>query len=242
MIRRVEICVFSIDDAIAAVEAGADRLEVCVNYHLGGISMPIDDLRTLAIRLRQMNYVNASGKIKAAVMCRPRGGDFVYSQDEFEELCFYADRVAELGFEALVSGLLKVENDQWVLDEACISSLVAICEENHMEFVYHRAFDEMKDPFVALQSLSLLGVDRVLSGWGQRDWTIFLRLMEEARRLNIAFLPGGGIRSINVQDYWSAGVDYVHSAVGAVSGGQFSLDQQEMDSLLTSRDREYVKL
>ena len=235
MSKRVEVCVFSLEDAIMAAEAGADRLEVCVHYDLGGISMPEEDLKALAVRLRQMNYVNASGKLKVAVMCRPRGGDFCYSEDEFSFLTSYASTVAQLGFEALVCGLLKVENEQWVLDEAGISSLVAFCKENQMEFVFHRAFDELKEPFAALESLSLLGVNRVLSGWGQRDWPMFLRLIEQAKKLDMVFLPGGGIRSHNVSDYWSAGVDFVHSAAGSIIANRFALDVQEMNAILSSR-------
>lgn len=235
MSRRVEICVFSVEDAITAAEAGADRLEVCVHYDLGGVSMPEEDLKTLAIRLRQMNFVNASGKVKAAVMCRPRGGDFCYSEDEFSVLTNYASTVAKLGFEALVSGLWKEENDHWVLDEVGISSLVTICKENNMEFVFHRAFDEMKEPFAALESLSLLGVDRVLSGWGQRDWFMFLRLIEQAKKLNMVFLPGGGIRSHNVSNYWSAGADFVHSAAGSIIDDRFALNVNEMNSILSRR-------
>jgi len=235
MIRRVEICVFSFDDAIAAVEAGADRLEICVNYNLGGISMPIEELTELAIRLKQLNFVNAQGKIKAAIMCRPRGGDFDYSANEFSLLTNYASTVAKLGFEALVSGLLKIENDHRILEEGRISSLVAICKENRMEFVFHRAFDEMKDPNAALKSLSLLGVNRVLSGWGQQDWSTFLLLIAEAKRLNIDLLPGGGIRSDNVQRYWELGLGWVHSASGNREDGIFRMSKSELFILLSTR-------
>jgi len=239
MSRRVEVCVFSVEDAMAAALAGADRLEVCVNYGLGGISMPLADLAELADKLKQIDFLNAQGKIRAAVMCRPRGGDFCYSDDEFDVLCAYAEKAASLGFEALVSAMLRSLDGDWELDLQQLSTLLGICKKHAVEFVFHRAFDALKDPILGLQRLAFAGVDRVLTGWGQRDGSMLLTLLEKAKQFEIDLLPGGGIRSNNVGEYWSTGVNFIHSAAGILVGGNFFLDQQELNALLSSRKNEY---
>lgn len=238
MSRQVEVCVFSVEDGIAAALAGADRLEVCVNYDLGGVSMPLEDLAELANKLKEANFVNAQGKIRAAVMCRPRGGDFCYSEGEFDELCLYAEKAASMGFEAIVSGMLRTIEGNWELDIQRLSKVLAVCKKHNLEFVFHRAFDELNDPVLGLQRLAFAGVDRVLTGWGQRDWSMLLTLLEKAKQFEIELLPGGGIRSHNVNENWSAGVTFIHSAAGSLVGGNFLLDQQELNALLSSRKNE----
>lgn len=236
MSRRIEVCVFSLEDALVAALAGADRLEVCVNYDLGGVSMPLEDLAELAHKLKEANFINAQGKIRAVVMCRPRGGDFCYSEGEFDELCLYAEKAASMGFEAIVSGMLRTIVGNWELDIQRLSKVLAVCKKHNLEFVFHRAFDELKDPVLGLQRLASMGVNRVLTGWGQRDWSMFLTLLEQAKQFEIDLLPGGGIRSYNVNKYWTAGLEYVHSAAGNSANGKFLLDTRELMALLTSRN------
>ena len=236
MSRRIEVCVFSLEDALVAALAGADRLEVCVNYDLGGVSMPLEDLAELAHKLKEANFINAQGKIRAVVMCRPRGGDFCYSDDEFDELCLYAEKAASMGFEAIVSGMLRTIVGNWELDIQRLSKVLAVCKKHNLEFVFHRAFDELKDPVLGLQRLASMGVNRVLTGWGQRDWSMFLTLLEQAKQFEIDLFPGGGIRSYNVNEYWTAGLEYVHSAAGNSANGKFLLDTRELMALLTSRN------
>ncbi len=238
MSRRIEVCVFSVEDALVAALAGADRLEVCVNYGLGGVSMPLADLAELAEKLKEADFLNAQGKIRAAVMCRPRGGDFCYSDDEFDVLFAYAEKAAFLGFEALVSGMLRKKDGSWDLDNQQLSKVLAICKKHDVEFVFHRAFDELNDPVLGLQRLAFAGVDRVLTGWGQRDGSMLLTLLEKSKQFEIDLLPGGGIRSNNVGEYWSAGVNFIHSAAGSLVGENFLLDQQELQALLLSRKNE----
>ena len=219
--KGVEVCVFSVDDAYAAEAAGCARLELCLDYDLGGVTPLFEDLQRLSPS-NIVDDVRRGLRVPAVVMVRPRGGDFLYSKREKKWMLTTIKQVAKLGFQGVVLGALLKKNGRWLLDkEFCMQA----CELAHslgLEAVFHRAFDEIATPLNAVSEAEECGFDRILTGWGNTNLETLKMLKLHANAIDI--LPGGGIRPINVQHYRDLGFLEVHtSARGA--GGQLDIDQ-----------------
>jgi copper homeostasis protein len=184
MIR--EICLDSVDGVRAAKAAGADRVELCADLMEGGITPS----RGMIARAR------AVGGIRLQVIIRPRGGDFLYDDDEFAVMETDVDTAKAEGADGVVIGLLNADG---TIDRERTAKLVA--RARPMAVTFHRAFDVTPDAFAALETLIALGVDRVLTS-GQEETVLeglplLTRLMERAGD-RIIIMPGGGITARNV--------------------------------------------
>jgi len=205
----VEGCVDTIGSVKAALAGGAGRLELCADRGSGGIT-PSEGLITVA---RDISAVSL------AVMVRPRPGDFVYDDEEFEIMRRDVMHCRELGVEAVVLGLLTTGGE---VDIPRTSALTALARP--MDVVFHRAFDRTPDADRALDALIGMGIDRVLtSGHG----TTALDGVEELARLvqraagRIAILAGGGVRPDNARAIVErSGVLEVHSSGADSSTGE----------------------
>ena len=182
-----EICIDSIAGVNAAVEAGAARVELCASLIEGGITPSIGMVRQ-AVSI-------ADGRLKVHVIIRPRGGDFLYSADEFAVM---RDDVAETkaaGAAGIVIGLLDAEA---AIDEARSAALIALARP--LSVTFHRAFDVARDPFASLDALIRLGADRLLTS-GQEPGVVegaplIRRLIAHAAG-RIVIMPGGNINARN---------------------------------------------
>jgi copper homeostasis protein len=196
----VEAAVESLEDALAAIEGGADRLELCGDLGVGGIT-PDESLIAEVVDLVS---------IPVYVMIRPRGGSFVYTTFELDEMRHSIDRVRELGVDGVVLGVLSSSNR---VDVIRTQSLVDAAAE--LPITFHRAFDRVEDQIDALDTLIDLGIVRVLTSGGAPT------AIEGARRLEdllehadgrISILAGGGVREENVRDLVErTGVIEVHA-------------------------------
>jgi copper homeostasis protein len=148
MARKLEICCNSFDDALAAARGGADRIELCEELWMGGVT-PEDELITEVIK---------SVGIPVFVLVRPRGGDFVYDEEELVEMEGCITIARQLGCAGIVSGALTRDGET---DLPAVRRLVAAARP--LPFTFHRAFDELAYPAAALPLLGELGVDRVLT-------------------------------------------------------------------------------
>ncbi|KAF9015711.1 copper homeostasis CutC domain-containing protein [Cyathus striatus] len=153
----LEVCVDSVESAVNAVSAGADRLEVCGNLGLGGGTTP---------SLGLVKSIQRSVKdVPLMVMIRPRVGDFVYSRQEIETMLediriFKICAVRGVVFGVLTKdGVVDVESLKRLADEAL-----------PMEICFHRAFDLTRDPVEALRDvINVGGISRILtSGHGRK--------------------------------------------------------------------------
>ena len=99
--KGVEVCVFSVDDAYAAEAAGCARLELCLDYDLGGVTPLFEDLQRLSPS-NIVDDVRRGLRVPAVVMVRPRGGDFLYSKREKKWMLTTIKQVAKLGFQGVV--------------------------------------------------------------------------------------------------------------------------------------------
>ena len=148
----LEVCVDSVESAASAARGGATRLELCANLVIGGTS-PDEDL---------FRMVRERVDIPVRVLLRPRFGDFLYSDDEFELLRRQVRRFAALGADGVVIGVLRPDG---TLDEARMAELIAIA--GGCGVTLHRAFDVCRDPFEALEAAGRLGVDTILTSGQQ---------------------------------------------------------------------------
>jgi len=183
----VEACVDSIESAAAAADGGADRLELCANLVEGGTT---PSAGTIALA-RELD-------LKLHVMIRPRGGDFCYTAREFASMRRDVREARRLGADGVVFGILSpdgtidVERTRTLLEDA-----------RPLGVTVHRAFDVTRDAREALETLTALGVDRVLTS-GQRPTVpqgldvIADLVRRSAGRIGI--LPGGGITATNAAE------------------------------------------
>lgn len=200
-----EVCCGCTEDAVQAERGGADRIELNSALFLGGLTPSIGALEA----------VKAQVKIPVMCMVRPREGGFCYTAFDYDTVCRDALALVRAGADGVVFGFL---NDDGTVDAArCADFLGRVRAENpEVETVFHRAIDVVPDVFAALDTLTALGVTRVLTS-GQRASapqgaeTIRKMLAHAAGRIDV--LPGGGVNAGNVRGFIAeTGVKSVHAS------------------------------
>lgn len=176
----IEVCVDSVESAIASQVGGADRVELCDNLIEGGTT-PSDG--AIAVARERLT-------IKLHVIIRPRGGDFCYSDLEYEIMRRDILRCKELGADGVVIGLLTPDGD---IDVARSRALVALARP--LAVTFHRAFDMAREPYQALEDVIAAGADRLLTS-GQEPSVIegidmIAELVQRASG-RISIMPGCG--------------------------------------------------
>lgn len=126
----LEVCAHSVESAVSAERGGAMRLELCANLMIGGTS-PDEDL---------FRMVRERVSVPVRVLLRPRCGDFLYTESEFELLCRQVKHFAALGADGIVIGVLTPEGD---LDEERMAKLISLA--GGCGVTLHRAFDVCRD-------------------------------------------------------------------------------------------------
>jgi copper homeostasis protein len=189
---KFEICVDSVEAALAAQAAGAQRVELCANLVEGGTTPS----------LGMMEETRQAVTLGIQAMIRPRGGDFVYTPAEFAVMRRDLTIAKAAGMDGAVFGLLLPDG---TVDVARTQMLVELARP--LTVTFHRAFDLCRDPFEALETLIDLGVDRILTGGGTfraADGLQTLgRLVQQAGdRLTI--LVGGGVNASNIAQIMAA--------------------------------------
>jgi len=206
---RVEICADSATGAFAAERGGADRVELCDNLLEGGTTPSAGCIKVARKGL----------KIGLQVIIRPRGGDFLYNQDELNVMREDIRMAKDLGADGVVIGCLTAEGD---IDVAQTRELIALARPLNVTF--HRAFDMCRDPQRGLEELIALGVDRVLTS-GQEASCLegmeTIAALQKQAAGRIIVMPGGGITPRNIEKIVaSTGVTEVHlSARKSVESG-----------------------
>lgn len=193
---KVEICVTSVDAAKIAQEAGADRLELCSELAVGGVTPSAGLLEEIRDAIR----------IPVHVLIRPRSGDFTYSEHTFSQMLRDISFCRKLGFEGIVTGCLLADNR---LDRAGMEHLAEACGDLHLTF--HRAFDRIPDWETAHLELRDLGVDTILTSGQAKNALQGLSLLEElVQNAHCGIMPGGGIRPSNLEAFIGKGFEAVH--------------------------------
>ncbi|BCG09070.1 copper homeostasis protein CutC [Buttiauxella agrestis] len=197
----LEICCYGIDCAVTAQQAGADRIELCAAPKEGGLTPSAGVLRKVKERV----------SIPVHPIIRPRGGDFCYTDAEFDTMLEDIAFVRELGYPGLVIGMLDGEGHidmprmKRVMDQA-----------QGMAVTFHRAFDMCHNPHQALEQLTDLGVARILTSGQQQNAETGLSLLRELKQHSRApiIMAGAGVRLSNLKKFVEAGIDEMHSSAG----------------------------
>ena len=177
----LEACTDCVQSAINAQKGGADRIELCSNLVIGGLT-PGKAL---------FDLVKKYTDIKTRVLLRPRYGDYCYNQYEFEQLKEEVQMYCEMGADGVVIGML---NPDGTLDTERMAELIKV--SGNKEKALHRAFDVCIDPMKALEEAIDLGFDTILtSGQKETAWEgrIILKELQEKSKGRIEILAASGI-------------------------------------------------
>lgn len=185
----LECCVDSVESAIEAQKGGANRLELCSNLIIGGTSPSI----------ALFNSVRKNVDIKINVLLRPRFGDFLYSDYEFNIIKEEIKMFKEAGADGIVIGCL---NSDGSLDVEKMEELIK--EAKGMNVTLHRAFDVMDDPFKGLEMAKKLGVNTILTS-GQKNTALegksLINELIDKASTDIEILIGSGVNAEVIKSF-----------------------------------------
>lgn len=205
---RFEVCVETVDGAVVAAAADANRIELCSALSVGGLTPSSGTLQT----------VRAAAAIDTHVLIRPRAGDFVYDHHEVRAMLRDIQIAAECGARGVVIGALTPDGD---VDEAVCRRLMSAAAG--LSVTFHRAFDLTRRPREALEAIIELGAERLLTSGQESSALEGAPLIAElvataAGRLTI--MPGGGITDRNVARILElTGAREVHVSAGSTVDG-----------------------
>jgi copper homeostasis protein len=176
-----EVCIDSVEGAVAAQQGGAQRVELCANLVEGGTTPSYG----------MLNLTCQSISIAVNVMIRPRGGDFCYTDMELEVMQQDIQTAKKLGASGVVFGCLSPDGS---VDRVRTRQLIDLARP--MTVTFHRAFDLCKDPAEALHDLITLGVDRLLTSGQKADalaGSKCIKHLVQQSQGQIIIMAGGGV-------------------------------------------------
>lgn len=204
---KTELCAYSVDACRVAARLGVDRVELCASPAEGGVTPSVATIE----RVAQIENLGLS------VMIRPRGGDFLYSDDEFQTMLLDIERARSAGATGVVFGILTADGR---VDVERTRQLVEASKG--METTFHRAIDMAEDYERAVEEVIATGCTRILTS-GSYDKAIDgianIRRAVEIARGRIEIMAGSGVVAANARTLAEAGVDALHfSAKRMVAG------------------------
>jgi copper homeostasis protein len=184
----LEICCFNLDSARIAADAGADRVELCADPAGGGTTPGIGLIKTVRKKI----------SIELYPIIRVRGGDFLFSEEEFEIMLHEVEACKSAGCDGVVFGMLlpdgRVDKNH---------SAILVEKAYPMGVSFHRAFDWTRNPFEALEDIIETGCERILTS-GQQPTAILgaalIRDLVSQADGRIQIMPGSGVRAANITD------------------------------------------
>ncbi|MDF2673074.1 MAG: CutC family protein [Clostridiales bacterium] len=187
---KLEVCVDSYTSMVTAKTAGADRIELCSALNIGGLT-PSYGLMKKAKEIKG---------IEIFVMIRPRSGDFLYDDNEFEIMKNDINIAKQMEFDGIVTGILLSDGR---IDIDRMRELVKIAYP--LKVVLHRAFDDAKDPIEDIDKLIEMGVSRILTS-GQRanalEGADYIAKIQEKFGNSITIMPGCGVNAGNIEEIY----------------------------------------
>ena len=196
----LEVCANSYESALNAQKGGAQRIELCEDLAVGGLTPNFELSKKVISELN----------IPVFILIRPRDGDFNYSDEEFEQIKKDIIIFKELGCKGIVSGILTKDNN---IDISRTRELIELSKP--LEFTFHRAFDEVLNPIQALHQLIKLKADRILTS-GQAETAVKgLDLLKELINIaenKIIIMPGSGVNINNILEFKKIGSKEIHGS------------------------------
>ena len=195
---NIEICASSISSIIDSNKFDINRIELCSEIGLGGI--------TPSVGLVEESLKHSSVPIR--VLIRPRSGNFVYDKNEINTIKKDILILKKYPVEGFVFGSTDISGNI-LFDQ--LKELVSICDQKKLTF--HRAFDVLKNPFNDLEKIIQLGFDTILTS-GQKenvdDGLEFLKRINKISKGRINIMPGGGINTSNIKKIFSSNFNWIH--------------------------------
>lgn len=215
---QLEIACFNLESALIAQENGADRVELCVGNDVGGTTPDFEMVKQARENLT----------IDLYVMIRPRGGSFIYTEEEFRLMQSDILVFKKLKVDGFVFGILKEDNS---INLEQNKTLVDLAKP--MPCTFHRAFDEGENAFESLEQIINCGFKTVLtSGQAQNVNDGLSRLSDLVKQANnrIIIMPGGGLRSTNIETIQqNTKAVFYHSS--AITDGSETANPNEIQAL-----------
>ncbi|WP_082692890.1 copper homeostasis protein CutC [Bacillus sp. FJAT-29814] len=187
MERMAEICCGSLEDALTAQRAGADRIELNNAMFLYGLTPSIGTVK----------LVVENCHIPIVAMVRPRPGGFFYNDDEFRTILADIEALADFDIEGIVFGCLDQDGN---IDKDKNQAIVDMIHKYNKDAIFHRAFDCVKDPYQSMEELIDMGVKRVLTSGLKSTAMEGIDLLAELQHKygeKIEILAGGGVNATN---------------------------------------------
>ncbi len=187
---NIEVCANSVTSAIAAQNGGAIRIELCDNLHEGGTTPSHG----------QFALTKKSVTIPVFPLIRPRSGDFLYSDLEFEIMKADIAHFIENGCDGIVIGILKKDGS---VDKERCAKLISLAKSAGLGVTFHRAFDMCRDYYEAIEDIIALGCDRILTSGGKSSAIEGVNTIAHLIKLaedRIIIMPGGGVHEHNIAD------------------------------------------
>lgn len=199
----IEICCGSFEDAMAAYEGGADRIELNSALSVGGLTPSLGSL----IMVKQ--YTD----LEVISMVRARGAGFCYSDYQYEQMLEDAKLLEAYGTDGIAFGFLQEDRS---LDERKVKEFTELIHDEGGKAVFHRAFDCVKDPYETMEKLIEIGIDRVLTSGLQRTAEEGISLLKELQTKygkQIELMAGSGINPENADKIRrETGIIQLHSS------------------------------
>lgn len=220
---KLEVIGFTIESCLIAQAAGAHRIELCDNPSEGGTTPSYGFIKTARENLL----------IELYPIIRPRGGDFLYSEIEFEVMKADIQICKNLGCDGVVIGMLNADG---TVDKQRCKQLVDIVQPMGVSF--HRAFDRTNDPFKALEDIISIGCERILTS-GQKsvatDGAALLNELVKQANGRIIIMPGSGVRSDNIETLVKKtnAIEF-HTSARTYTDSKMEFINESMDEQLTS--------
>ena len=185
---KLEIACFNLESTLIAQENSADRVELCAEMNIGGITPSLELIKEAREKLN----------IDLYVMIRPRGGNFVYSEEEFETMKNQISEIKKLNINGFVFGILNSDN---TINKDQNKELVELAKP--FPCTFHRAFDAVVNPFEALEELIECGFQTILTSGNApnvNEGINQLEMLVQKANNRINIMPGGSLRSSNIQE------------------------------------------
>ena len=232
MAFKLEICSFDLMSALLAQAAGANRIELCAGPAEGGTTPGPGTIRVARERLH----------IDLYPIIRPRGGDFLYSDEEYDTMLKEVAYCKQVGCNGVVIGLLNVDG---TIDKKRAARLVELAYP--LGVTFHRAFDWAINPFEAMEDIISIGCERILTS-GQRPTAVegSALINELVRQADdrIIIMPGSGVRSDNIlhlAEKTDANEFHTSARTRVPSAMEFVNDTMKDDNSVVRVDEEEVK-
>jgi len=220
---KLEVIGFTIESCLIAQAAGAHRIELCDNPSEGGTTPSYGFIKTARKNL----------SIDLYPIIRPRGGDFLYSEIEFEVMKADIEISKNLGCNGVVIGILNADG---TVDKKRSKQLVEIAHP--MKVTFHRAFDRTNDPFQAMEDIISIGCERILTSGLQTvatDGEELLNKLVKKANDRIIIMPGSGVKSDNIKTLIrNTNATEFHSSARTFVNSKMEFINESMNEQLTS--------